>query len=54
LLQTLPEVGEVGVRRNEDIARCAVEKRIASLEVVYGVRVLFAASEQEVIGRYGR
>ena len=40
------------MRRNEDVAGCAFEKRKTSLEVV-GMRICFSASEQEAIGRYG-
>ena len=40
------------MRRDEDVAGCALEKRKASLEVV-GMRICFSASEQEAIGRYG-
>src|SRR5579864_60738 len=48
----LPEVRGFGMRRDEDIAGRALEKRKASLEVV-GMRICFSASEQEASGRYG-
>jgi len=48
LLQMLPEVGGFGMRCDEDVARCALEKRKASLEVV-GTRIGYSATEQEAI-----
>src|SRR5258708_3616660 len=48
----LPEVRGFGMRCDEDVARCALDKRKAALEVV-GTRIGFSATEQEAIGRYG-
>src|SRR5580704_15579752 len=48
----LPKLRGFGMRRDEDVAGCALEERKASLEVV-GMRICFSASEQEAVGRYG-